>query len=193
MSFNSSIPLGTDAMVKSQKQIRANFQAIGSVFAENHVIMNDAFQGMHNFLVFRPQTGDPTTSSSQIALYTKIVSSVPQLFYAPSSSQTPIQLTYTPPQTGLQSTNPDVYFADQYSIMAGPFIMYGGLVKNVPNGSSTKNLTPVSTIIYASGFTVFIDNKTNRSVAVSFLGSTLTFVNASGAPYDVYYIAIGKP
>ncbi len=192
MSFNSSIPLGTDPMIKSQKQTRSNFQAINSVFAENHVRMNDAFQGMHNFMVFRPQTGDPTTSSTQIALYTKTVSQIPQLFFAPSSSQTPIQMTYTNPQSGIQTTNPDVYFADQYSTLAGPFIFYGGLIKGVTNGS-TKILTPTSTLIYAGAKTVFIDNSLNRTVSLTFAGSTITFGNLSGSPFDVYYIAIGQP
>ena len=178
-------------MVKSQKQIRANFQAIATVFSENHVRMNDQFQGMHNFLVFRPQTVDPTTSSTQICLYTKLVSSIPQLFYAPSSSQTPVQLTYTNPQTGIQSKNPDVYFPDQYSILAGPFIFYAGLIKGVTD-LSTKVLSPTSTIIYAGAKTIFIDNKAARGISLTFTGNTITFFTG-GLTLDVYYIAIGKP
>jgi hypothetical protein len=192
MSFNSSIPLGTDAMIKSQGQLRSNFQAINAVFSENHVMMNQDEQGMHNMLNFRPQTIDPTTSATQIALYTKLISSIPMLFFAPSSSQTPIQLTAPSISTGLQSTNPDVYKADQFSFIAGPFIVYGGLITGATNGQ-VKILSPPSTLLYANVLSIFKKDD-SLSIVTAILASSFTIGLSPNTPaQDIYYFAIGKP
>lgn len=192
MSFNSSIPLGTDAMIKSQGQLRSNFQAINAVSSENHVAMNQDEQGMHTILNFRPQTIDPTTSATQIALYTKLVSSIPMLFFAPSSSQTPIQLTAPSISTGLQSTNPDVYKADQFSFIAGPFIIYGGLITGATNGQ-VKILSPTSTLLYANVLSIFKKDD-SLSIVTAILASSFTIGLSPNTPaQDIYYFAIGKP
>ncbi len=193
MSYNSNIPLGTDPMIKSQGQLRANYQAINRVFSENHVQMNnDEFKGMHNFLNFRVQA-NPATSTTQIALFTKISGS-PELFFMPSNSQTPIQLTMSNLSTGLQSTNPDIYLPDQYSFVAGPFIIYGGRINGVTNGQ-IKVLSPSSTLLYAGVVTIFKDKVGNpQSFVGTLTGSSFPIlINPILTPQDVYYFAIGKP
>lgn len=179
-------------MIKSQRQIRANYQAINQVFSENHVAMNQEFQGMHNSLTFRIQA-NPTTSATQIALFTKLVNSAPMLFFAPSSSQTPIQLTYNSISTGLQSTNPNVYKSDQYSFIPGPFIVYGGLITGATNGM-TKTLTPTSTLLFVATQTVFKSAANNEGNSTNILGSSFTItLGGSSATQNIYYFAIGKP
>lgn len=191
MSFNSNIPQGTDAMIKSQGQIRSNYQSINSVFSENHVQMNQKMQGMHALLNFRPQTINPTTSATQIAIFTKLVNTIPMLFYAPSSSQTPIQLTYPSLSTGLQSTKPDVYLPDQYSFIAGPFVVYGGKITGAVTGQ-IKVLAPTTTLLYASVKTIFkVDG--DRSTVSAITLSSFTIALAGSASQDIYYLAIGKP
>lgn len=184
-------------MLQSQGQCRANFQAINAVFSENHIPMNttgDSTQGMHSLLLFREQTIDPTTSATQIALYTKAVSNISELFFAPNSSQTPIQLTYPSISTGLQSTNPDVYLPQQYSFVAGPFVIYGGLLSNVTNGSITT-LTPTSTLIYAG--LVMLSNTIGilqyGIPQISGSGFTVQYsTNANVNKPSFYYLAIGQ-
>ena len=191
MSFNSNIPQGTDALIKSQGQLRSNFQAINAVFSENHVPMNSELQGMHNLLNFRPQGLDPATSATQIALFTKLVSSIPMLFYAPSSSQAPVQLTFPSLSTGLQSSNPDVYLADQYSFIAGPFVVYGGKITGATNGQ-VKVLSPTTTLLYASVKTIYkVDLAVSSVTAI--VGSSFTIGLGGPTPQDIYYLAIGKP
>ncbi len=150
MAYNPNIPQQTNRMVNSQVQIRTNFQTISSVFARNHVQFNStnpgSLQGMHNVLTFRAQTINPTTSTSQISLFTKTTGANTDLFYAPSNSQTPIQLTYPSISTGLLSEDPDVYLPDQYSFMAGPFVVYMGNFKKVDG--SIVTLLPATTLIY---------------------------------------------
>ena len=178
-------------MLKSQGQIRANYQAINAVFAENHAALNSEFEGMHNLLNFRPQTIDPTTSATQIALFTKLVASNPMLFYAPSSSQTPIQLTGTSLSTGLVSTNPDVYKDEQYSFLPGPFIFYAGKRTGVTNGQIIT-LTPTSTLKFANVWSIYTDKVDDRSFVFALAGSTFT-IGTNNAAQDIYYIAIGQP
>lgn len=95
MSYSSSIPNASDPRAQSQGQILANFQAINSVWSVNHnnLIGTDP-QGQHKVLTIRPQTVDPTTTATQVGLYVKNVSSIPELFFRPKSNATPIQLTY---------------------------------------------------------------------------------------------------
>ncbi len=150
MAYNPNRPIVTDYMVNSQPQIRSNFQTINSVFAKNHVRLNSTeagnSQGMHSVLTFRIQTLNPTTAADQIALYTKVVGSDISLFYAPSSSQTPIQLTYPSISTGLQSTDPDVFLQRQYTFVAGPFVIYMGFIKE--KDGTVITLLPATTLIY---------------------------------------------
>lgn len=162
--------------------------------------INDTkFGGMHKVVNFPYQSSDPTTSATEIALYSKLVSSIPQLFFAPSSSQTPIQMTGVIPLTGLQDTNPDVYYPQQYSFMAGPFTIYGGVV-HTPTVGQNVPLTPSSTLLYV-GLTV--GNSTNdigkpivsAAVPTNISGSSfdIGYQTFAGSPkFDVYYLAIGK-
>lgn len=202
MSYNSSIPVITDPILKSQRQIKSNFQQIALAFATNHSTLtgNQEFMGRHTVLTMRPKLSDPTTNIDQIAIYQKIVSSVPELFYRPSNDQTPIQLTYPSIRTGLQSTNPDVYFPTQYSFMAGPFVIYGGIVNNPTNGQ-TVTLTPTSTLIFVD---LIVANLKNRpkfyppyAAPTNISGSSFNIsyaVSTSAFPaiqQDVYYLAVG--
>jgi hypothetical protein len=149
MSYNASIPLVTDFLANSNNQIRSNYQSINAAFSRNHVALpNKQNEGMHNFLTFRLQTGDPTTTATQIALYTKVVNSIPELFFRPSNDQTPIQLTYPSLSVGLQSTNPDVFLPQQYSFMAGPFVIYMGTI--LINDGDVITLLPATTLVYVS-------------------------------------------
>lgn len=187
MAYNSNIPQGTDPLLKSQAQIKANFQGINAIFAENHVQFNQEFQGKHVNLQLTEQT-DPLTNSTQIAIYNKLVAGIPALFFAPSSNQTPIQLTYPSIQTGLQSAT--TYFPDQYTFLPGPFVLYAGLMTSYVSGT-TKILSPTTTLIYAGTSTV---NKLKVSFKnnVSISGSSFT-VTFDGINKDIYYLAIGKP
>ncbi len=154
-------------------------------------LTRDANIGKHRFLTMQPTT-DPITSATQIALYNKVISTVPQLFFRPSSNQTPIQLTFSSLLTGLQSTNPDVYFATQYSFIAGPFVIYGGLIKT-PTDGQVVVLTPTTTLIHV-GLLITHATNINQVIAVpiNILGSSFTIsTKAPFPPFDIYYFAVG--
>jgi hypothetical protein len=191
MTYNPNIPLVTDYMVNSQTQIKSNFQTINSVFAKNHVLFNVPSQGMHNVLNFRAQTADPTTATDQVSLYTKTIGNDTVLFYAPSNSQTPIQLTYPSISTGLLSTDPDVFISQQYSFLAGPFVIYLGNITQADNTIVT--LTPSTTLIYV-GLVIITpsDLAKGAACATNILGNQFTVRLSNGVPAVlISYIAIG--
>jgi hypothetical protein len=194
MSYNPNIPQTTDSTLQSFNQLRANFQQINNSFATNHVgLTQDAsIAGMHSALTLRPQAADPTTSATEIGIYNKLVSGIPNLFFAPNSAQTPIQMSYP-------SIKAD-YSVTQYTFVAGPFIIYAGRVNGLTNASQgqTVTLTPGSQLIYVdltmlnakiSGLNQKMATPTNVS-GTSFNISFQSFVTGT---FDIFYFAIGLP
>lgn len=191
MSFDPNIPTTSDSTLQSFQQLRANFQAINNAFSENHIglTQNQIYAGMHDNMIFEPTT-DPATSATQVAIYNKLVSTIPELFFRPSSSQTPIQLTY--PSIKADSTS------TQYTFMAGPFVIYGGLIKT-PTQSQVVTLTPVTTLIFVD---LIATNYTNIPSAKAIINPipiaiaanqfTIHLVPQSTiGQYDTFYFAIG--
>lgn len=204
MSFNPNIPQVTDSTLQSFSQLRANFQAIAAAFADNHVGLTRTSDVMakHTVLTMQPQTSDPATSATQVAIYNKLVSSIPELFYRPSSSATPIQMTYPTLRTGLQTTNPNVYFPTQYSFVAGPFIIYSGFIKAPTNGQPVT-LTPGTTLLFVDLIAANSNiagggpgSPPTNAYAVPTGVSGTTFTIQYNPPpvggFDVYYFAIGQ-
>lgn len=202
MSYNPNIPQSTSKRAISQRQILINFQSIYQAFANNHSALGLGTQGKHRVLILKDQTatGDPTTSASQIAIYQKIIGGNPSWFYRPSSNQTPIQLSYQSVQTGLQSTNPDVYYQNQYSFVAGPFVVYGGKVTN-PAPNALVTLLPSTTLRYVGLIVTNYKKPTSAPAAVAVAIPTniagnsfnISFaIQPVGVTFDVYYTAIGN-
>lgn len=87
MTYNNSIPLGTDLISASQSQIKANFTAIdsgttgtGIGFSRNHVTMTDGTNGgLHNRVDFYQAIAAPTISGFVSSLYPKATNN--DLFY----------------------------------------------------------------------------------------------------------------
>lgn len=156
-------------------------------------------QGKHTVLVLRSQGSDPTTSATQTALYQKLVGGVPVWFYRPNSNGTPIQMSYPSIVTGIQTTNPDVYFAQQYSFCAGPFVIYMGKITN-PNNNQSVVLNPNTTLRYV-GLTAanykgnsanFVPIAIPTSTSGNSFNITFNAAKPGGTTLDVYYIAIGN-
>jgi hypothetical protein len=190
-SYNPNIPQTSDPILQSYGQLRANFQQINIAFSDNHVGLTEdpEFSGMHNVLTMRPQGSDPTTTSTQVAIYNKLVSSVPELFFRPSSNQTPIQLTYP----SLKNTT-----LSQYTFIAGPFVIYTGFINNPTNGQ-VVTLTPGTSLKYVdltaahvSLQGLFIAMAIPTSINTPANSFTITY--ETGGPlgsFGVYYFAIG--
>ena len=194
MSYNISIPNVTDFLAISQKQILANYQAINNVFSQNHVPLTSIRdkQGQHTSLTLRPQSGDPTTTASQSALYNKLVTGVPQVFFRPNNNQTPIQMTNS---NSSNTSAPGTL--RQSTFVPGPFTVYVGIINNVPN-NTTVTLTPVTTLVYV-GLGTYIEGRIGTIIGiaapVNISGNQFTIRFENGLtpdPVHIYYFAIGS-
>lgn len=198
MSYSPNIPNIGDFISKSQRQMLANFQAINQSFFENHVgLTSNEDIGRHDLLLLRPRNSDPTTIASQNALYNKLVSSVPQLFFRPASNGTPIQMSNSNLNT-VQTGSPP---STQSSFLFGGFTIYMGFIPNCLN-MQVVSLTPSTTLRYV-GLSMFFPTGTiplnipKIATAIN-IGSgnpnefTVTYGNFSPTnPVTVYYTAIG--
>jgi hypothetical protein len=191
VSFNPLIPQNSDPIAVSQNQLRSNYSSIFNTFAQNHVSINQNDQGIHTSLLLRAQSGDPTTSSAQVSLYNKLSSNIPALFYRPANSATPIQMTYPSISTGSSLTA-------QYTFVAGPFVIYGGLLKNITSGQ-VVTLTPTTTLLYVGLTSANLSKPATNvggagAIPTSMTGSTFTIgyqTLVAGTTLDAYYLAIG--
>lgn len=192
MSYNPNIPVITDPILQSSRQIRQNFISIDEGFYKNHVglTQDNSIAGMHETIIFRTQS-DPTTTVDQVGIYTKLVSGVPNLFYAPNSAQTPIQMTFS----SLKVDDTDT----QYSFVAGPFVIFFGRVNNPTNGQ-TVILSPTTTLIFVDLCVVdpVVTSKLYLSVAdaTNITGSQFKIewnTTISLPAINVFYTAIGIP
>ena len=164
-------------------QLRANFQAINGAFAQNHVGLtrDQTIAGMHNMMNMNPQSADPTTSATQIALYNKIVGGVPNMFFRPASSATPIQMTYN--SVKADGTN------SQYSFLAGPFIIFAGEVFNQAN-NATITLSQATTLIFVN----MCASADPVGVTPTFSGNVITIKLPVGfTSFTGFYLAVGIP
>ena len=196
MSFNPNIPQVGDFLALSQKQMLANYKAINDAFLKDHVGLTAIEDvGKHNSLTFRPQGSDPTTGADQCALYNKIVSSAPQLFFRPQSNGTPIQLSNSNLNTVQTGASPGT----QSSFIAGPFTIYMGYILSCPN-LQVVTLLPSSTLIYVGLSTLLSDTRVptafNTAAAVNIAANQFTvrympISSFTPAPI-IYYMAIGQ-
>ena len=195
MSYSTGIPNGSDPLLQSQQQLRANYQAIARVWANNHYPLtgDNDFQGMHTVLRMRAVSA-PVTDATHIAIFNQLVGvgSIPTLTYAPNSAQTPIELTYSEISTGFGE-------AEQYSFVAGPFVVYGGKITGATN-NQVITLTPTTTLLYVGlvlANVPAVSLETNSDVAatnvnVGGTNFTINFQPLLTTPLDCYYLAIGQ-
>lgn len=198
MGFNPNIPLAGDFLSVSQKQILSNYQAIANSWLENHVpLTNVENVGMHEVLTLRPQAGDPITLAGQSAIYNKLVSNIPQLFFRPDTNQTPIQMSNENLNTIQTGGTGDA----QTSFLAGPFTIYFGFIFNVTN-NQLVTLLPSSTLIYVGLSTMLpagiAVGQATTVTAFGMTGNQFTVAfndNADGIKSPktptIYYTAVG--
>lgn len=192
MSY-TPIPFITDFILQSQAQLLQNFSISLRAFNENHVTFNAQDGGKHSALVLRSQVADVATAADEGALYVKSgTGAVPQIFWRPSSSQTPIQMTYQ----SVVNTG-DI----QHSFVAGPFIYYFGKISPASNGQVVA-LTPSSntliTVLLQASSKDYIPTEGFATVAMptavaptQFTINLLQVPTTPGVVTDVYYMALG--
>ena len=173
MAYNPNIPQPTDQLSQSQSDILGNFTALSPFL-----------NGVTDFaVVFSPLGSAPTTSSSQVALFSQLDGSGnQQLYYEPVSSGTPINLTGS-----AQSTNGWAY------LPSGILIKWGTGATNqntlatqaFPTGSSIPVFNNVFMVTASQTFAASPDQTTlNNAICVG---------NFTTTNFQIYPRAIGLP
>ena len=93
MAYNQNIPQATDTISSSQAEILANFQALKTLIDINHGTFGAADEGKHKYVTMPEQSSAPTTAADEMALYTKAVSGVTQMFLRNEGSGTEVDFT----------------------------------------------------------------------------------------------------
>lgn len=72
MTYRKAIPLATERPSVSQPKIKENFTQINDQFGVDHTELEESTQqGKHKKVTLYEQASDPTTTSDEIAIYTK--------------------------------------------------------------------------------------------------------------------------
>jgi hypothetical protein len=164
MAWQPNIPLATDQADVSQGDIQGNFQALDPIF-----------NGINNFIILPAQGSNPTTSSSQVTLFSKNdASSNPQLFYGGPSSVSPVNLTGSG-----QATN-------GWARLPSNILIKWGTV-NVPiNTLATVTLPAGSIPGFVSTFYVSASQTFAAGPTTSTLNATVSAGNATATTFQVW-------
>lgn len=137
--------------------IQGNFSDFSTIFALNHIALNDRNQGAHGQVILENQAADPGVTEDLAVLYNKDAisnaSTEPQLFVQiPKFLPTNLDTTDAP-NTGMQLTYQQVNTAGPVyqSFLPGGYLFYTGTIAgvSVPNviTSLTVTLLPAPTRI----------------------------------------------
>lgn len=99
--YTPNIPLAIQPINQTQQAINDNFQCLvnnitpaNGLITVNHVGTNDpADYGKHKFVQFPVQAAAPATAANEVALYSKTVAAVPQLFLRRENNGAEINIT----------------------------------------------------------------------------------------------------
>lgn len=199
MTYDPAIPAANDDPSDSQGEIQTNFNTIKVAFDLNHVALGSGgSQGKHKFLEMPNQATIPAgLVANEGTLYTKLVSSISQLFYSPDASGNEYQLTFAiPANLATFKTNPG------WSYLPGGLLLLYGTVAPTSSTTVTINFAALglpnfsspafniqvtrqrTTSDPGSSFQYYVDNTTVATTGFNIL-------NRDGHTYGYYWMAIG--
>lgn len=183
--------------------IQTNFADYATIFATNHVALNDRNQGAHSQIILEIQPGDPGITEKLSILFNKLAPSIagnqPQL-HAQIPKFLPTNLdTTNAPNTGMQLTNNTVNIIGPVyqSFLPGGYLFYFGAVNgNTLPIAITVTLSPVPTEI----ITAIAETSTNSTqiqtyqLATEITSSSTFIIRSTGTitPYSFTWSAIAK-
>lgn len=180
MSYQSSIPLGTDDPSVSATDFRNNFGQIATLVGVNHEAFNTADAGKHKFVQMPEQSSAPATAVNEGAVYTKAVSGATQLFFREESSGSERQIT----GAFTAATNGEATLPGGLTLKWGQSTTVGTTVTiTYPVAFNTSTYVVLITPNSAGATTIFSSSST---VAASFL------CTSSNANESFNWLAIGS-
>ena len=190
MAWNPDIPKPTDLLSTSQDQILQNFQAL-----------NPLFNTIGNYVLLPVQAGKPTTSSTQLSLYS---------FLSPNTGQ--IELYMGRPSTGIAIQISGASAGDYTFLASGLIMKWGNGFFNNPSGASIFDFPASASIpVFRTGTVPFVmiggygnvgpqadTNQYVRFISTTNLTMTVwcsqrTTTNQPAGLYTWNWVAIGLP
>ena len=157
-TFSTNVPQAGQKINATQVPIQNNFQALNELINVNHVGFGDNINyGKHNFTTFPLQASDPSTSSTEMAMYAKSTPGGPNLcetFIRYPSNGMISQITGS-------SIGQGGAFVNGWSLLPGNILMKWGQATGIVAGANT--ITFPTTGIPAFTTSIFIVTYTPAS------------------------------
>lgn len=160
-TYTANVPLTNQRIKETTTIINDNFQALNTYLANDHIEITDATVAKritHKQVTLNTLGAGPTTSASQMAIYTKLVNAIPELFYRRASSGTEVQLT-------VANQNPIKATTNNQSFLPGGIIIKWGTAQFAA-GQANSNVTFTNSFPTAC-----------RTVVCTFIGNNASIWN----------------
>lgn len=136
-TYTPNIPQATDEPSQSQPRILDNFTGINVIWDVNHYAFNEANAGKHRFCQFPVQVAAPTTSPTEVGLYsfTNATTTNPELYIVRHNNGNQI------PMTAFSNTAAAGNIGQGYAYLpSGQLLRWGYQVANFA-GALPENVT----------------------------------------------------
>lgn len=195
-TFSTNVPQSSQKISSTQTPIKNNFAAISEIINVNHIGFSDPNDyGKHTFTSLPFQSSNPSTSSTEMAVFSVATPSGPnaaEIFYRYPSDGSVVQLTGGV-GTSISATSGFAYMSTTVAMIWG---LKTGIVSSstntiiFPTGAGFPILTAAPQIYYtaASNYT-----NINASTYISSSSSTQFVLTTPQANYatSIYWMAIG--
>ena len=180
MVYDPNIPQPADALSDSQADIQENFAQLNTQFGEDHVsLTSGSNNGKHNKSTYIEQTADPSTSSDEIALYSKDVTGNTRIFMRQETNGTIFQLSGSDPVNSLNGR----------TFLPGKILMQWGSVAAATNGTVVNFGVSFSSNAY-SVQVMTIGNTSNIYSIDTITSSSFRYIS-NGGSFNIRWMAIG--
>lgn len=194
MSFDATKPASNESPASFPAQAQTNWSRLETIISANHIFnagADPATDGKHKFVVMPDQASAPTTAANEVALYSKAVSTVSQLFLRREGAGNEMQLT------SKDVADATAQQANGYSCLPGGLLIQWGTY-TAPAGVS-GNLsfpTPFAAAPYSVVCTINRGTSTASSsydlvLAATPTASTFKVNSGFSNAHSFYMIAIG--
>lgn len=199
-TYTTNIPQAAQKIKNTTSLIRANFDNLSAGLTNDHADLNDSTAGKrltHDKVRLNVQAAGPSTTTTQIALYSKnvLASAVnyPELFLRRESNGTEIQLSTggLSPLLGGDYLNPPAN-STGYTFLPGGLVYYWG-IETAGFNNNTNNVLPVIAgrvikKIYSLNCQPFVDPSSTTPVYdTRFIFVNQLNVTTSPARFRVYH------
>lgn len=205
MAFTPNLPNTGQSLGFTKTPIRDNLAVLRSTIAINHYDVNDPLAGKHKFSVYPRQGTDPATTSTECALYSKLINATTNAVFRSQSSGSVYQMTcvddthFASFGTFTNYSPPVVNQNGGWTFLPGGLLFQYGVI-NVSPGGSFPVAFPVPFSANPYSITLAGTRGSTNSSGVFVVQGSEVFTgfsifntsSVSGGIVNCYWQAIGK-